>query len=179
MQAHSTPCRLKRRPPSVFWERALAALVLATCLARAVARHDSQRLTPAPEAGGIPAQAAPLAAASRALLQITPTNVPRPTGEYFQQQWSAATVREVWVSPTAGSDANDGASRTRALRTLRAAWGRVPREVPLTGVGDLRGVRILLTPGTMDASTCEWRGGRSEEGIGRHPLSGPSRPQAG
>lgn len=162
LQARRTP---KRRPPSAGWSGALAALALAACLAPAAAQQPLQLQATAPVAGaGIPAQAAAAAAAGRsphdalarrALLQITPTNVPRPDGQYFRQQWTAATVREVWVNPAAGSDANDGTTRARALRTFGAAWGRVPRRTLLTGSGELRGFRILVTSGTVNEGSCE------------------------
>ncbi|MCS6826345.1 MAG: right-handed parallel beta-helix repeat-containing protein [Caldilinea sp.] len=51
-------------------------------------------------------------------------------------------LREVWVDPLRGDDANDGTTPTNALRTLAAAWQSIPMNVPLT-----QGVRINLQPG--------------------------------
>ena len=36
------------------------------------------------------------------------------------------TGTDLWVNPTAGSDSNSGASRGSALRTVGAAWNRIP-----------------------------------------------------
>ncbi len=50
-------------------------------------------------------------------------------------------LTELYVSPT-GSDANDGASPVTPLRTLTAAWSRVPITLTTTGY------RINLLPGS-------------------------------
>lgn len=50
----------------------------------------------------------------------------------------------IWVDPVRGDDDASGATRATALRTLGAAWARVPSGTRLT-----RGVRILITPGTL------------------------------
>jgi uncharacterized protein (TIGR03437 family) len=42
---------------------------------------------------------------------------------------------DLWVDPLTGDDSRSGSSRTTALRTLRAAWNRIPQGVPLTGTG--------------------------------------------
>ena len=56
---------------------------------------------------------------------------------------ASVTPVVLWVDPVAGSDAAAGTARTAALRTLTAAWGRVPSgaalAVPYT---------IKLVPGT-------------------------------
>ncbi len=53
----------------------------------------------------------------------------------------------IYVS-TSGSDANDGAAPERALRTLSAAWERIPQGVALSGAG----YRIALLPGVYTAA---------------------------
>jgi hypothetical protein len=57
------------------------------------------------------------------------------------------TVTDVWVDPAHGSDAAAGTTRATALRTLDAAWQRVPRARTLT-----TGVRIRILPGTITAT---------------------------
>lgn len=52
-------------------------------------------------------------------------------------------VVDIWVDPTAGSDARTGASRDLAVQTLTEAWRRVPVGTTLS-----QGVRINLVPGT-------------------------------
>ena len=52
-------------------------------------------------------------------------------------------VADIWVDPAAGNDANGGAARTQALRTLSEAWQRVPAGTTLS-----QGVRINLVAGT-------------------------------
>ena len=58
------------------------------------------------------------------------------------------TLRDVWIDPTAGNDANTGATRDHALRTIAEAWRRIPARVPFT-----TGYRFLLTRGTYPENT--------------------------
>ncbi len=51
--------------------------------------------------------------------------------------------REIWVDPVSGDDSADGTVRDCALRTIQAAWNRVPER---TAPGD-EGFRIQLCPG--------------------------------
>ncbi|MEM4251726.1 MAG: hypothetical protein QW828_07835, partial [Candidatus Bathyarchaeia archaeon] len=53
-------------------------------------------------------------------------------------------LQDIWVDPVAGNDSNSGESRERALKTLGAAWNRIPRDTVLTTTG----YRILLAPGS-------------------------------
>jgi hypothetical protein len=52
-------------------------------------------------------------------------------------------LRDLWVDPAGGNDANSGASRATALRTLDAAWRMIPQGTTLTGTG----YRIQLLSG--------------------------------
>jgi uncharacterized protein (TIGR03437 family) len=54
------------------------------------------------------------------------------------------TVKDIWVDANNGNDTNSGESRDRALRTLTAAWNRVPRGAAFEGTG----YRIKLAAGT-------------------------------
>lgn len=54
-----------------------------------------------------------------------------------------AGATQVWVDPVRGHDRNSGADRRHALRTLGAAWARVPPD-PTGG-----GVRIRISPGVV------------------------------
>ncbi len=47
----------------------------------------------------------------------------------------APALTDIWVDPTAGNDNNSGATRDQSLRTLTAAWNRIPRGTTLTGAG--------------------------------------------
>jgi len=49
---------------------------------------------------------------------------------------------DVWVDPINGDDQNSGDSRSQALRSVNAAWNRIPQARTLT-----RGVRIMLMRG--------------------------------
>jgi hypothetical protein len=53
-------------------------------------------------------------------------------------------VTDVWVDAANGNDANSGASRGAALRTLAEAWNRIPQASTLGG----HGYRIQLAAGT-------------------------------
>jgi hypothetical protein len=54
---------------------------------------------------------------------------------------------DIWVNPTAGSNARSGASRELAVQTLSEAWRRVPIGTTLS-----QGVRINLVAGTYPQS---------------------------
>jgi hypothetical protein len=55
-------------------------------------------------------------------------------------------MQSVWVDPVAGRDSRTGATRTTALRTLAAAWRRIPQGRALAD----HGYRILVTRGRID-----------------------------
>jgi hypothetical protein len=57
------------------------------------------------------------------------------------------TLTDIWVDPSNGNDNNTGSSRSQALRTVSAAWAKIPSGAALTGTG----YRIQLTPGTYPA----------------------------
>ena len=57
------------------------------------------------------------------------------------------TVTDIWVDPTGGDDAGSGASRDQALRSLSAAWQRVPIGTTLA-----TGIRINLVAGVYPES---------------------------
>ena len=59
----------------------------------------------------------------------------------------APAFSQIWVDPAAGNDANSGASRALAVRTLSEAWRRVPINVDLSV-----GFQINLTAGTYPES---------------------------
>ena len=59
------------------------------------------------------------------------------------------TLTDVWVDPMSGNDANTGSDRTQALRTVTAAWNRIPMNQTLTATG----FRINLTTGTYPESS--------------------------
>ena len=75
---------------------------------------------------------APVPSPARTVQSITP-NVYDP---------GKPTLRDVWLDPINGKDSNSGASRDQALRTITAAWNRIP-EGTLTTTG----YRLLLTAG--------------------------------
>lgn len=53
-------------------------------------------------------------------------------------------LKNLWVDPVSGRDDADGSSRTQALRTLLAAWNRIPQRL------DGHGWQILLCPGKYE-----------------------------
>jgi len=59
------------------------------------------------------------------------------------------TLTDIWVDPVLGSDSNTGDTRDQALLTVRAAWGKVPQGVLLTGTG----YRIKLVAGDYPESS--------------------------
>jgi len=57
-------------------------------------------------------------------------------------------LSDIWVDPNVGNDNNSGATRDQSLRTLTAAWNRIPRGTTLTGAG----FRIKLAAGVYPPS---------------------------
>lgn len=72
-----------------------------------------------------------------------------PTGQPYNM--GAYTVTDIWVDVRRGSNSNDGTSRTRALRTLGEAWGRVANR-PTRGQP---GRRIMIVTGTLTEADSE------------------------
>ncbi|MCB0322282.1 MAG: right-handed parallel beta-helix repeat-containing protein [Bdellovibrionales bacterium] len=58
------------------------------------------------------------------------------------------TLSDLWVDPVAGNDSNSGATRGSALRTVTAAWQKIPQGTPLTGTG----YRVNLVAGDYPES---------------------------
>lgn len=56
-------------------------------------------------------------------------------------------LRNLWVDPAHGDDRNTGASRSKAFKTLRAAWNRIP----IATEASQSGWRIMLAPGRYPA----------------------------
>ena len=56
--------------------------------------------------------------------------------------------RDIWIDPFNGDDADDGADRAGALRTVDAAWRLIPSGAPLE-----EGYRLLLASGTYPVET--------------------------
>lgn len=88
----------------------------------------------------------------------TPTATPSPLGgtgtlptgrEYAL---GTPTLTDLWVDPSGGNDSNEGTSRARALRTVQAAWNRIPRGSTLTGTG----YRIQLVAGAHTGIPNYW-----------------------
>jgi Right handed beta helix region len=61
---------------------------------------------------------------------------------------SLSTLNHIWVNPTSGSDSASGASRTTALRTLNAAWNRIPTRATLSS-----GYHIHIMPGNLGSAS--------------------------
>jgi hypothetical protein len=89
---------------------------------------------------GTPAPAAPNLATAASPL-------PPPESAY---EIGAPTLTELYLSPD-GDDANDGLSAASPLRTLTAAWERIPAGGTLTGSG----YRINLLPGEYPCEPTE------------------------
>ncbi|MBI4908639.1 MAG: S-layer homology domain-containing protein [Acidobacteria bacterium] len=58
---------------------------------------------------------------------------------------------DLWVDPVSGNDGASGSTRAQALRTVTAAWGRIPARQTLSTA-----YRIRLTAGTHTAVPLYW-----------------------
>ena len=137
------------RPPTAAFVK--TALLLAA-LASAAAQSGEGGSKPLDRSGGAAPRRAVggriLAAAAAAAAPL----VSRPTG--LPYDIGVISVQDRWVDPVRGSDSNSGASRGKALRTLAAAWAKVPQRRALT-----RGFRIRITRGTVTqdmSESLEW-----------------------
>jgi hypothetical protein len=74
------------------------------------------------------------------------------------------TFSDLWVDSIHGNDSNNGLSAGAALRTLTAAWNKIPMNSPLTAA-----YRINLQPGTYAAAIMPnyWE---SRHGTFEHPI---------
>lgn len=80
------------------------------------------------------------AAATFPLPTGRPYNIGRPAG-----------LRHIWVDPRAGSDSRAGTGRATALRTLAAAWRRIPVSMRLTA-----GYHIHIMRGSLPTTAREF-----------------------
>jgi hypothetical protein len=55
------------------------------------------------------------------------------------------TVSDLFVDPVHGDDARSGTTRAQALKTISAAWQKIPQGVELSG----HGYRVNILPGTV------------------------------
>jgi hypothetical protein len=87
---------------------------------------------------------------------------------------AATGVRTIWVDPVHGRDSRTGATATTALRSLSAAWERIPKSRVLD-----RPVRIMVRSGTIAASAApnywEERWGTASSPITIVSADGPGR----
>lgn len=71
---------------------------------------------------------------------------------------------DIWVDPVSGSDSRSGTSRETALRTITAAWGRIPASQTLS-----TGYRMQLVAGTYTSGQMpHWWENRT--GTYHHPV---------
>ena len=59
------------------------------------------------------------------------------------------TLTELWVNPVTGDDVNDGLTTGTPLKTITAAWGKIPAVLTTTGY------RINLQPGVYPCDPAE------------------------
>lgn len=72
-----------------------------------------------------------------------PRNLPLGAAAFANYDIGAPVLTDLWVNPVGGNDNNSGATRAQALRTINAAWGKIPRGTTLNTTG----YRILLVAG--------------------------------
>lgn len=71
------------------------------------------------------------------------------TGDPRYYDTGSPTLTDIWVDPVNGNDSNNGSTRGQALRTLAAAWNRIPSGTTLSGSGR----RVMLTAGNYPESS--------------------------
>ncbi len=79
----------------------------------------------------------------------TTTTIPGASDDY---DIGNPALTDIWVDPVNGNDAADGSIRAQSLRTIAAAWARVPAATAAEGTsGAATGYRLQLVPGTYPA----------------------------
>ncbi|MFZ4584127.1 MAG: right-handed parallel beta-helix repeat-containing protein [Acidimicrobiia bacterium] len=140
-------------------QAAFAVLILVGLGACQPSGPNSSPTSSTPTATSVPTTARPPAAGAR----VSP-----------RFRIRARTFTEIWVDPSRGNDAASGAGRETALRTLDAAWRRIPSSLTLT-----RGYRIQLVAGDHPESTIpnyfEHRWGTALAPIEFNSVDGPGR----
>lgn len=116
---------------------ALATMFVLTVVGSYILRAQGQGTLPLPPAAQDSGLYLPLIA--------RPPNPMPPALPLTAYDIGTPVLQDIWVDPVAGNDANSGAARASALRTLTAAWGRIPDSAdagPIT-----TGYRIQLVAG--------------------------------
>lgn len=105
---------------------------------------------PAPHSHRVPNRVAALGAtvlvvlvAAIGLAPLPASAQPTTTAREGAPSAEGAPPAELWVDPVRGRNTNTGTDRAHALRTLGAAWSRVPSRLAPVGV------RIRITPGVV------------------------------
>lgn len=87
---------------------------------------------------------------------------------------ASAAERTIWVDPVKGKDSRSGATKGQALRSLTAAWNKIPEGTPLT-----QPVTIMVRAGEIPASRApnywEKRYGTASAPITIRSADGPLR----
>ncbi len=124
-------------------------MVLATVLAMALGACSSDPATTSPTATS-PAATSPTASIGESRA-VSPGWDGLDAGVGFATDGFKGA--DIWVDPVRGDDGATGASRDVALRTVGAAWQRIPAGAELT-----EGRRIMLVAGTypVDGSVNYW-----------------------
>jgi len=102
-------------------------------------------VTPAPFPPATTTPGWPTTTTPTTMPTTTPTTTPPGGMALARYQVGSPTVTEIWLDPTGGDDGRSGADRSHALRTMEAAWRRVPTETAVAPTG----ARIRITPGTV------------------------------
>ncbi len=100
-----------------------------------------------------------------ALASLVAAPPSRAQGDPTRYAIGSPVLQDLWVDPVSGNDSNGGASRATALRTVSAAWGRIPMSTTLSSTG----YRIRLVAGTYPESAVPvyWE---SRWGTAAHPV---------
>ncbi len=89
----------------------------------------------------------------------TTVTAPPPTTTGGRYDIGAPRMTDLWLDPSGGDDSNTGSDRSHSIRTLDAAWQRIPASAPSAAQG---GTRIQVLPGTVpfDSIRNNWFEGR-------------------
>ncbi|MCW1967073.1 MAG: right-handed parallel beta-helix repeat-containing protein, partial [Anaerolineae bacterium] len=131
----------------------ILALMLSAC-------GQPMRSQPQPAAG-----VAPNAPVAVPIAPVSPAKNQSPSNNRYDI--GNPTLRDVWIDSTSGNDSNDGSTRTRAFRSLRAAWASLP-----SGTLTSTGYRLRLAAGQYVGAYLEDRHGTPQYPILIEPADG-------
>ena len=162
MALHSSPSRLRTGTGVLRAAAGSAASVLVAAVCLVIL---SGCVPPIPIPGGVPVVTVSTTVPSSPPTS-TPGGAPGAGSSIARYDIGTPTLTDVWLDPISGDDARSGSDRAHALRSLGAAWARVPADLGAAPTG----IRIRITPGTVPFGSLANNWFEAKHGTAQHPI---------